>query len=101
MTRAHRAASWIIALFPSVAGCGAPALSARSAAAPTVADTGVVATCAATKDPLHPLIVEWPAASRAELEAAAQRGAVVVSYAGCTLKVLTGCHAPGADAYDS
>jgi hypothetical protein len=53
------------------------------------------ATCKVAKDPLNPLIVEWPATAKADLESTSQRGLVVVSYAGCTLKVLSSCDATG------
>jgi formylglycine-generating enzyme required for sulfatase activity len=51
------------------------------------------ATCKVAKDPLNPLIVEWPGTSKAALDSASQRGIVVVSYVGCALKVLTQCKA--------
>src|SRR5512139_2325209 len=54
------------------------------------------ATCKVAKDPLNPLIVEWPGTSKVDLDSASRRGVVIVSYAGCTLKVLTACTAiPG------
>jgi formylglycine-generating enzyme required for sulfatase activity len=56
--------------------------------------------CGEARDPLHPLIVGWPATSRAELETAAAAGPVVVSYAGCVLKVLSSCRA-GVGGYES
>jgi len=54
-----------------------------------------MATCQAAKDPMNPLVVEWPATAKTSLEAASQRGIVVVSYLGCTMKVLEGCDAGG------
>ena len=53
------------------------------------------------RDPLQPLIVEWPAAARAELEAQARRGLVAVRYDGATLEVLPRCHAEGSYTYAS
>jgi hypothetical protein len=52
-----------------------------------------VSTCKAAKDPLRPLVVEWPGTAKADLEAASLADVVVVSYGGCTLKVLTNCAA--------
>lgn len=43
--------------------------------------------CKVAGDPCNPFIVEWPAAERTNLESQSQAGLVVVSYAGCTLKV--------------
>ena len=54
------------------------------------------ATCKVAKDPLNPLIVEWPGTSKVGLDSASQHGVVVVSYIGCVLKVLTSCQAGGA-----
>jgi hypothetical protein len=47
------------------------------------------------KDPLNPLIVEWPGTSKVALDSASKSGVVVVSYVGCVLKVLTSCQAGG------
>jgi hypothetical protein len=51
------------------------------------------ATCKVAKDPLNPLIVEWPGTSKVDLDSSSQRSVVIVSYVGCTLKVLTSCQA--------
>jgi hypothetical protein len=53
------------------------------------------ASCQVAKDPLNPLVVEWPGTSKVELDATSSRGVVIVSYAGCTLKVLSNCSIPG------
>jgi hypothetical protein len=57
-------------------------------------------TCSVAKDPLNPLIVEWPGANRSQLEATAARGPVVVSYVGCVMKVLPDCTAGGGSGYE-
>jgi hypothetical protein len=54
-----------------------------------------VATCKVAKDPLNPLIVEWPGTNKVELDAATKSGIVLVSYKGCTLKVLPKCSIDG------
>ncbi len=54
---------------------------------------GQQATCKVAKDPLNPLIVEWPGTSKVDLDSASQSDVVIVSYVGCTLKVLTSCRA--------
>ncbi len=51
--------------------------------------------CAVALDPFNPFIIEWPAAEKTNLEVRSQTGLVVVSYAGCHLKVLQGCDAEG------
>jgi hypothetical protein len=55
--------------------------------------------CGVTKSQAEPLIVEWPSASRAQLESKARRGGVVVHYSGCEMRVLTQCSAPGKYGY--
>ena len=75
-------------------GCGAA--HAHLATPPEVAGSDdQQATCKVAKDPLNPLIVEWPGTSKVALDTASQRGVVVVSYAGCVLKVLPNCVAAG------
>ncbi len=44
-------------------------------------------------------MVEWPSAARAELEAAAHKGVVVVRYEGCEMQVLRDCRAPARYGY--
>ncbi len=75
------------------AGCGPGNVIAKNKTISEVDDQQ--ATCKVAKDPLNPLIVEWPATSKVALDSASKRGIVVVSYAGCTLKVLNECHAKG------
>jgi TolA-binding protein len=53
------------------------------------------ATCKVAKDPLNPLIIEWPGTSKVDLDVRSQHGLVAVSYAGCTLKVLPSCDLGG------
>ncbi len=48
-----------------------------------------------------PLIVEWPSADRAQLEARAKTEVVVIRYDGCELEMLPRCEAPGSYAYTS
>lgn len=75
------------------AGCG---LSAGPGPELPKVETEQQATCQAAKDPMNPLIVEWPATAKTSLATAAQRGLVVVSYQGCTMKVLENCDGGGA-----
>jgi hypothetical protein len=87
-------ASLALALVASLAsGCGPGNVIAKKKTIEEVDDQQ--ATCKVAKDPLNPLIVEWPATSKVALDSASKRGIVVVSYAGCTLKVLNECHAKG------
>jgi hypothetical protein len=54
------------------------------------------ATCKVARDPLNPLVVEWPGTAKVDLESVSRRGLVAVSYAGCTMKILTSCEIEGA-----
>ncbi len=55
--------------------------------------------CGVAKSQSEPLIVEWASAARAQLEALARKGTVVVAYQGCEMRVLPHCRAPGAYAF--
>ncbi len=44
----------------------------------------------------NPIVTEWPASEKANLEAQLRSGAVAVEYTGCSMRVLTSCRLPGA-----
>jgi len=73
------------------AGCG----GAGSNPQPPAFAPANQSTCKVQKSQSNPLIVEWPSAERASLEARARQGLVVVRYDGCELQLLTRCTAPG------
>ena len=75
--------------------CGTPALTSVVKPGTNLEAASGQSTCPVAKDPLNPLIVEWPGTSKTELDTASQQGIVIVSYVGCILKVLTGCQAQG------
>jgi hypothetical protein len=56
-------------------------------------------TAGAAKSSTRPLILEWPAADRAALEAQRALGVVVVRYGGREIEVLRGCKVTGAYRY--
>ena len=78
---------------PSVIACGGAPGIAETPSVESADDQ--IATCKVAKDPLNPMVVEWPGTSKVDLEAASQESVVVVSYKACTLKVLSGCAAKG------
>ena len=43
----------------------------------------------------NPLVTEWPASEKANLEARLREGSVVVAYSGCTLRMLPSCRVRG------
>jgi hypothetical protein len=67
--------------------------------APTMESATGEAKCGVRKSAAKPLVVEWPAADRAALEARTSRGLVAVRYSGCEMEVLTNCTAAGAYEY--
>lgn len=79
-------------------GCArVPAASTRTphTVAPDLGQATDQARCSVRRSADRPLVVEWPAADRAALEARAQRGLVAVRYEGCSMEVLTHCEVAG------
>src|SRR4051794_2921217 len=58
-------------------------------------EPGDQSKCSISKSQLRPLIVEWPSADRAALEAAMSQYGVAVKYSGCQMEVLPRCQVPG------
>src|SRR5262245_12527784 len=72
-------------------GCGGSSGGARPPGVEAIGQT----KCSVAKSSQRPLVVEWPAADRASLEATAKRGVVAVRYDGCEMEVLSSCVIPG------
>src|SRR5688572_9326873 len=70
------------------AGCRAPTLVAQPRV-PTL--TGEGEKCRTASGQQQPLVTEWPASEKANLESQIRQGGVVVSFTGCTMTVLTQC----------
>jgi hypothetical protein len=81
----------------SLVACG-PNLASQVAKVPELDRPGE-AKCGVTKSQSEPLVVEWPSAARAKLEALSRTGVVAVRYSGCEMEVLASCNAPGKYAY--
>jgi opacity protein-like surface antigen len=81
----------------AVAGCG----SASQLANPPQYAPADQTTSRASASPLKPLVVDWPSADRGALEARAQRGVVVVRYAGSEIQVLDRCSLAGSYRYSA
>jgi hypothetical protein len=85
--------------FAALPACGGGNAASTLARAPDYAPRDQ-AKCGVKKSQSAPLIVEWPAAARAELESAAKHGLVAVRYEGCEMEVLAQCRvSSGAYAY--
>ena len=86
-----------VVLFAGLAsgtGCARVPAAPAAATPPDLDHATAQARCAVRHSADKPLVVEWPAADRAALEARARRGLVPVRYEGCTMEVLSGCELP-------
>jgi hypothetical protein len=81
-----------ISLTVALAGCPTPA---SILTAPPKFEPKHEALCSVGASRSEPLIVEWPSASRAKLEAVSRAGLVAVRYQGCEMEVLGQCTGPG------
>jgi transposase len=77
-----------------VTSCGAPGFAtAPIAHAPET--PGDQPRCRLAANQENPLVTEWPATEKANLEARLRQGSIIVSYSGCTLRMLPRCRARG------
>ncbi len=90
------AAAWAVAL--GAAGC---ALAPTGTAEPPRYAPEDQASARAAKSTTRPLVLEWPAADRAALEAQRAKGVVVVRFAAREMEVLRGCRAATAYRYEA
>jgi transposase len=72
----------------------------RTATSPPIPEysTGQ-AKCKIAASHESPLVTEWPASEKANLEAQLRSGTVVVSYSGCEMRLLPQCRTPGTYAW--
>lgn len=75
----------------ALSGC-----AARRYAGPSMAELhGGAARCRVGTGRANPLVTEWPASEKANLEALLRGGAVAVEYTGCAMRVLPQCRVRG------
>ncbi len=87
-----------LATAPMLTSCGAlPAAGEALGADHTKRDHGM---CKDSGGQSRFLVVDWESVDRAEIEARAARGLVVVHYQGCKMEVLKRCMVKGAPRYD-
>jgi hypothetical protein len=86
-----RALGWLSGL-PLLVACGAGGELPR-AHAPGVPDDEARCRAAAVSE--SPLITEWPAAEKANLQARLRAGALAVEFTGCSMRPITGCSLRG------
>jgi len=58
-------------------------------------DPTALAKCSVSKSQASPLVTEWPASEKANLESRLREGAVVVAYSGCEMHLLPQCKPGG------
>ncbi len=81
--------------FALSSGCAGPRY-----AGPSIPELGGrEARCRVGSGRSNPLVTEWPASEKANLEALMAGGAVAVEYTGCSMRVLTQCRLRGAYAW--
>ncbi|MEM7154546.1 MAG: hypothetical protein AAF799_16990 [Myxococcota bacterium] len=68
-------------------------------AVPDLAQATSQSKCEVRRSADKPLVIEWPAADRAALEARARDSLVAVRYQGCTMEVLNHCDISGSYDY--
>jgi hypothetical protein len=79
-----------------LAACGSPSAAINKPA--DYSPTGQT-KCKVLKSSERPLIVEWPASDRSDLETLLGRGLVPIRYTGCEVELLRNCSATGRYAY--
>ena len=83
-----------VAALCALAGCvtESPSMRARSVLPQMPAEGG---RCHVAASQSSPLVTEWPASEKANLEVLLRSGAVAVAYSGCSMRVLSECRVRG------
>ncbi len=82
------------AIVSASAACATPGGMAATLVRPPEMP-GDQAKCHLAANQDNPLVTEWPASEKANLEARLGQGAVVVAYSGCSLRMLPRCRPSG------
>ncbi len=92
MTRSARwLAVWAVVLM-AVPGCATGFAGAREVLPRAPVELG---RCRVAASQSSPLVTEWPASEKANLEALLRAGTVAVAYSGCSMRLLPDCHVRG------
>ncbi len=81
-----------LALLLPLVAC-APTLPSLGSSLPQALGGG--GRCRAAASQNSPLVTEWPASEKANLEALSHAGAVLVAYSGCSMRLLPACRVRG------
>jgi hypothetical protein len=79
----------------ALSGCAGPSPSVRAASL-LPRRPAELGRCQVAASQSSPLVTEWPASEKANLEVLLRGGAVAVAFSGCSLRVLPECRVKGA-----
>ena len=82
-----------VAMALGAAGCATGTVGARAILPQAPAELG---RCHVAASQTSPLVTEWPASEKANLEVMLHGGAVAVAYGGCSMRLLPQCRVRGA-----
>jgi hypothetical protein len=93
--KARVLASGALAAAVAISACASdtPAMRARGLLPRAPAELG---RCQVAASQSSPLVTEWPASEKSNLEVLLRTGAVAVAYSGCSMRVLAECRVRGA-----
>jgi hypothetical protein len=85
---------WVVGGLALLASCASesPGMRARSLLPQAPTELG---RCRVAASQSSPLVTEWPASEKANLEVLLRGGVVAVAYSGCSMRVLSQCHVKG------
>jgi hypothetical protein len=86
----------VAALGGLTGGCAESPLRAAAPSAPRHASAGDDGDrCRIAANQESPLVTEWPASEKANLQARLSEGGIAVAYSGCEMRLLQQCHVSG------
>ena len=91
--RTPKISSLTLGVLMGTAGCAGGNGMIPRAVAPEAPSEGTKCKVAASQD--SPLVTEWPASEKANLEVSMHEGGVVVAYSGCEMRILPECNVSG------
>jgi hypothetical protein len=83
---------WAVLLGAAAAGCATGTAGARAVLPQAPSELG---KCRVAASQTSPLVTEWPASEKANLETLLHGGAVAVAYSGCSMRLLPQCRVRG------
>jgi len=90
-----RALSGLVLSLLSIIGCGSASVPPAAGPAQGHHIDASASRCESTAPPRDPIVTEWPASEKANLQSLASERLVAVSYTGCDLRVIPECTLEG------